>query len=166
MRSNTFPERELAMNEVITGMNKIELDTPCLIINKDVMEANLAHMANSVKNNLRPHIKTHKSPVIAKMQLAAGAIGITSAKVSEAEIMAKAGINNILIANQITGPRKITRLLDLASDYSIQVLVDNPVNVKELSSAAEARMIELHVLVELNVGLNRCGVLPGAPALE
>ncbi|NIO20345.1 MAG: DSD1 family PLP-dependent enzyme, partial [Candidatus Aenigmarchaeota archaeon] len=146
------------MNDMKHEMTKEELDTPCLVIDFDILERNLKQMANSVQTNLRPHIKTHKCPILAKKQLETGAIGITCAKVGEAEVMAKAGINDILIANQIVGKRKIARLLDLANENFVRVIVDNPTNVEELATAAEARKMELHVLVELDVGLHRCGV--------
>jgi len=155
------------MTEAIRGMTKEELDTPCLVIDLDVLERNLARVTESVQADLRPHTKTHKCTTIAKKQLEYGAIGVTCAKVADAEVLAKAGINNILIANQITGPpRKIARLLDLASENDVRVLIDNPVNVRELSAAAEARKVELHVLIELDLGWHRCGVPPGEPALE
>lgn len=154
------------MNEMIHEITKEEFDTPCLVIDLDILENNLERMANSVQTNLRPHIKTHKCPILAKKQLEAGAIGITCAKIGEAEIMVKFGINDILIANQIVGKRKIARLLDLASETFMRVIVDNPTNVKELATAAKAKKMELHILVELDVGLNRCGVQPGEPVLE
>lgn len=154
------------MNAKIRDMTKEELDTPCLVINLDILDRNLMKMANSVQTTLRPHIKTHKCPILAKKQLDAGAVGITCAKVGEAEVMAKARINDILIANQIVGKRKIARLLDLTSENFVRVIVDDPTNVKELAAAAKTRKTELHVLVELDVGLHRCGVQPGEPALE
>jgi len=144
-----------------------QLETPCLVIEVDRLERNIKKMAKSVKTTLRPHIKTHKCPIIAKKQLEVGnTVGITCAKVSEAEVMATAGFNNILIANQIIGPHKISRLFDLASENTVMVIVDNPINVKELAAAANARNIELPVLVEVDVGLKRTGVQPGKPALE
>lgn len=164
--NKTLHVREPAMNGMKRDKTKEELDTPCLLIDLDILERNIKQMANSVQTNLRPHIKTHKCPILAKKQLEAGAIGITCAKIGEAEIMVKAGINDILIANQIVGKRKIARLLDLASETFVRVIVDNPTNVKELATAAKARQMELHILVELDVGQHRCGVQPGEPTLE
>ncbi len=155
------------MTDSLIGMAKEELDTPCLVIDLDLLEHNIKRVAETVKAPVRPHTKTHKCPTIAKMQMAAGATGVTCAKVSDAEVLANEGITNILIANQVTGPsRKISRLMDLASKTELRVLVDNPINVRVLSAAAEARNIELHVLIELNLGLNRCGIKPGDTAIE
>src|SRR5713101_4665226 len=93
------------------------LDTPALLVDLDVMEANIARIAATCRAHgvaWRPHTKAHKTPEIAKMQIAAGAIGVTCAKLGEAEVMAAAGIREILIANQIVGPIKIGRLVGLA----------------------------------------------------
>ena len=104
------------MTDSLIGMAKEELDTPCLVIDLDLLEHNIKRVAETVKAPLRPHTKTHKCPTIAKMQMAAGATGVTCAKVSDAEVLANEGITNILIANQVTGPsRKISRLMELAS---------------------------------------------------
>jgi D-serine deaminase-like pyridoxal phosphate-dependent protein len=100
------------------------------------------------------------------MQLAAGATGITCAKLGEAEVMAAGGIKDILIANQIVGAAKISRLVNLAAYTAVMVCVDDPGNVRELDAAARAKGVRLRVLVELNIGMGRCGVLPGQPALE
>ncbi len=155
------------MTDPLIGMAKEELDTPCLVIDLDLLEQNIKRVAESVNALVRPHTKTHKCPTIAKMQIAAGAIGVTCAKVSDAEVLAKEGITNILIANQVTGPsRKIARLMDLASKTEVRVLVDNPINVRTLSAAAESRNIELHVLIELDLGHHRCGIEPGKAAIE
>ena len=150
------------MNESLIGTPKEQLETPCLVIELDRLEHNIKKMAKSVKTTLRPHIKTHKCPIIAKKQLEVGNnIGITCAKIGEAEAMANAGFNDILIANQIIGARKIARLFDLASENTVKVIVDNPLNVKELAAAAKSRNIELSVLIEVDVGLKRTGVRPG-----
>ncbi len=134
------------------------------------MEANIQRMADFFKDKpakLRPHIKTHKSPVLAHKQLAAGsAVGITAAKLGEAEIMAKAGIADILIANQIIEPSKIARLVGISKHTQITVAVDNLNNIEMLNQAGEFFDALVNVLIEVNVGLNRCGVEPGQPALE
>jgi D-serine deaminase-like pyridoxal phosphate-dependent protein len=151
------------------GISVEEIDTPALLIDLDVMEGNIARMADffsGVEANLRPHVKTHKSPILAHKQIAAGAIGVTCAKLGEAEVMAENGIRDILIANQIVGAQKVERLVNLTRDADVMVAVDTTENVKELSMAAQRKGATLRVLVEVNVGQNRCGVDPGEPALD
>jgi D-serine deaminase-like pyridoxal phosphate-dependent protein len=115
--------------------------------------------------SLRPHTKTHKCPVIAHQQIARGAIGVTCAKLDEATAMAEAGIRDILIANEIVGQRKIARLMGLAGWTNIMVAVDDARNVADLSAAATSRGVTLRVLVDVNVGMGRCGVEPGEPVV-
>src|SRR5262245_11513813 len=103
---------------------------------------------------LRPHFKSHKCTKLAHLQMQAGAVGITCAKLGEAEVLADAGIRNILIANQIIGPVKIKRLVALARRAEPIVAVDSPDNVKMLSDAASKAGITLRVLIEVNIGLN------------
>jgi len=144
------------------------LDTPILLLDLAALEANIARMAGFFANRparLRPHSKTHKCPQIAHRQLAAGAIGITCAKVSEAEVMARAGVADILIANQVTGPVKIDRLTDLARGCDLMVAVDDPANVAALSQACCEKGVSLRVLIEVDVGMGRCGVPAGAAAV-
>jgi len=146
-----------------------ELDTPALVLDLPAFERNVAAMAAFFAGRpaaLRPHSKTHKCPQIALRQLAAGAIGITCAKLSEAEVMAAAGVDDILVANQVTGPIKVERLAELASRCHLMVAVDDAGNVDHLSRACAARGASLRVLVEVDVGMGRCGVAPGGPALE
>lgn len=157
------------MKSAIIGIPKLELDTPALCLDIERVEANIDRMAAFFRDGsvqLRPHSKTHKCPMLAQMQLAAGAIGITCAKLGEAEVMAAAGIKDILIANQIVGAAKIARLVDLAAYTEVIVCVDDLGNVRELDAAARARGVRLRVLAEVNIGMDRCGVLPGRPALE
>jgi len=152
----------------VVGMRVEEIDTPALLIDLPVMEANIERMAEffrGLRANLRPHVKTHKTPALAHKQLAAGAQGITCAKLGEAEVMAAAGIRDILIANEIVGERKIARLMNLARHADVMAAVDDPENVRALSQAAQAKGVTLGMLVEVDVGQNRCGVRPGAPAV-
>src|SRR3989454_8783384 len=131
-----------------------EIDTPALLLDLDVMERNIARMAAAFRGltaKLRPHAKTHKTPLIAHKQLAAGAIGITCAKLGEAEIMVEGGIRDILIANQIVGPHKISRLVGLARHADLIVAVDDAHNVQEISQAAQAAGSSLRGLVEGDV---------------
>ena len=156
------------MPRSLIGTPRPDLDTPALCLDIEAVEANVRRMADLFRDGpvrLRPHAKTHKSPILAQMQLAAGAIGITCAKLGEAEVLAAAGIKDILIANQIVGAGKIARLVNLAGYTAVMVAVDDAANAAELDAAAQAKGIRLRVLVELNIGMDRCGVLPGEPAL-
>ncbi len=151
------------------GVGLDEIDTPALLIDLEVMEANIEHMAEvfrGLPSELRPHEKTHKCPIIAHKQIRAGAIGVTCAKLGEAEVMAEAGIGDILIANQVVGEPKVTRLVNLARQSDIIVAVDDPSNVRHLAEASRAKGVRLGVLVEVDVGNNRCGTAPGEPTLE
>ena len=145
-----------------------EVDTPALVLDKAKLERNIRRMADFAAGGpakLRPHAKTHKCVEIAKLQLDAGAVGITCAKVGEAEAMVDGGIADILIANQIVGPLKIARLVALAGRCTVTVAVDDADNVRRLSAAAVAAGVTLGVFLEVNVGMDRCGVEPGEPAL-
>jgi len=114
----------------------------------------------------RPHIKALKIPAIAHMALEAGASGVTCAKVGEAEVMVGAGIKNILIANQIVGADKVARLVSLARDVNIVASVDSKENVAELSARTQSQGVELNVVVEVDIGMGRCGVAAGEPVME
>ena len=138
-----------------------QIETPALLVDLALLDANIQKMAayfSKGKAKLRPHFKTHKCPAIAHMQIAAGAKGITCAKLGEAEVLAASGINDILIANQIVDPIKIDRLMGLANNTRITVCVDNAENVDALSRAAAAYDATIYVLIELEVGMERCGV--------
>src|ERR1700726_3778884 len=116
----------------LIGQTKSALDTPALLVDLDVMEANIARIVAACRGHgvaWRPHSKAHKTPEIAKMQIAAGAIGVTCAKLGEAEVMAGAGIRDILIANQIVGPTKIGRLVQLKDHADPIVCVDSIENL-------------------------------------
>lgn len=150
------------------GQPKSALDTPALLVDLDVLDANIKRVADTCRAHgvgWRPHMKGHKTPEIARRQLAAGAIGVTCAKVSEAEVMAAAGIRSILIANEIVGPAKVRRLIDLVGPADPIVGVDSVVNAAELSEAARAQDKTLKLAIEVNTGMNRAGVEPGAPTL-
>ena len=141
------------------------LDTPALLVDLDIMEANIAHVAKTCRAQgvaWRPHFKGHKTIEIARKQIAAGAIGLTCAKLGEAEVLADAGIRDILIANQIVGPAKMRRLTALLDRADVIVSVDSEQNVGELADAVQGK--RLRVVIEVNTGMNRAGVEPGAPA--
>ena len=146
-----------------------KLDTPALLLDLEAFERNLARMAAFFADKpatIRPHSKTHKCPQIAWRQVESGAIGITCAKVSEAEVMADAGVRDILVANQVAGWSKIDRATDLAARCELMVAADNEGNVQELAEACAAKGVTLRVLVEVDVGMGRCGVAPGKAALD
>lgn len=144
------------------------VDTPALVIDAGALERNIARMAAYFRGSravLRPHAKTHKSPQIAHMQLEAGAVGITCAKLGEAEILAQAGIRDLLVANQVVGEQKIARLVRLARYARVTVCVDDAANAEQISAAAQAAGTSVGILVEVDIGMRRCGVEPGEPAL-
>ncbi|WP_404448397.1 D-TA family PLP-dependent enzyme [Sutcliffiella horikoshii] len=146
-----------------------ELDTPTLLLDKEILLKNICSMsdfANRENVNLRPHIKTHKSVEIAKLQLEHGAIGITTAKLEEAEVMAAAGITDILVAYPVSSPIKVERILSLLNQgVDLKVTVDNLEQVKLLQKALEKTDHTLEVWIKVNSGLNRCGVEPGEEAV-
>lgn len=160
----------MSVHEYEVGLHRSEIETPALLIDLAAMERNLHKMAEyfrGVDAELRPHVKVHKAtPVLAHMQLQAGAIGVTCAKLAEAETMAASGIKDILIANQVVGDQKIRRLINLAAYTDVMVAVDSYENLAELSKAAQAKGVQLRVLVEVDIGNARCGVEPFRPALE
>jgi D-serine deaminase-like pyridoxal phosphate-dependent protein len=145
------------------------IDTPALLLDAGALNANIQRLSvffSQRHAKLRPHFKSHKCTTISKLQMGAGAVGVTCAKLGEAEVMADAGIRNILIANQIVGPLKLRRLVELCRRAQVMVAVDSVDNVKMLSEYASAVCVGLGVLVEVNVGMGRCGVAGGQPALE
>lgn len=144
------------------------LDTPALLVNLDLLEANIAHVAQTCRAHgvaWRPHFKGHKTLEIAQMQISAGAIGITCAKLGEAEVLAANGIHDILIANQIVGPIKLRRLMKLLEKADVIVAVDSTENIRELAEAARRTDKTLRVVIEVNTGMNRAGAEPGAPVV-
>ena len=140
-----------------------EVQTPALLLNLDALERNLAKMAKLAREGgkaLRPHGKTHKSPVIAKKQVALGAVGICTAKVGEAEIMVANGVDDVLITSEPV-PRNMDRFVALAAKAKIAATVDDAEIARELARRAVARGIEIAVLVDVNVGQERTGVDAG-----
>jgi D-serine deaminase-like pyridoxal phosphate-dependent protein len=148
------------------GAPLAEVDTPALLLDLDAFERNVATMAEAARGlRLRPHAKSHKCPEIALRQIAAGAVGVCCQKVSEAEAMVDGGVGDVLVSNEVVGRAKLARLAGLAKRARVSVCVDDPGNVGDLDDAARAAGVRLDVLVEVNVGANRCGVEPGTPAL-
>jgi D-serine deaminase-like pyridoxal phosphate-dependent protein len=150
-------------------MHIYDLDTPALAIDLDVLERNIRDMAAHCAGlgiNLRVHTKTHKIPEIAHMQLAAGSQGIVCQKLGEAEVMARAGINDILIPYNIVGQSKVRRLADLARRIQVLVAVDSEDVAAGISRQAQADATDVGVLIELDAGGKRTGVQSPKAALE
>lgn len=152
------------------GISLESVDTPALLVDLDALDENIrrmAHAASSYGVRLRPHAKTHKSPLIALKQMAHGAVGVCCQKVGEAEAMAWGGVTDILISNEIWGRSKLERIGALARQVKIAVCVDSEPNAEDLSGVAVAYGVNLDVLVDINViGDFRTGVQPGDPALR
>ena len=138
-----------------------ELETPVAIVDLDKLEANIAKLQRYLDQYgiaSRPHIKTHKIPEIAHMQINAGAVGITCQKIGEAEVMAQAGIRDIFIPYNIMGEAKLERLMRLTHRVKVSVTADSEFTVRGLSAAAQREGMILPVLVEFDSGMGRCGV--------
>ena len=151
------------------GMALAEVDTPALLLDLDAFERNLDRLDKSLAETrirVRPHAKSHKCPEIALRQMARGAIGVCCQKVSEAEAMVEGGVMNVLISNEVVGAPKLARLAALARRARISVCVDNEQNIADLDAAARTAGAKIDVLVEVNVGANRCGVEPGQPCVD
>lgn len=148
-----------------------DVPTPALIVDLQAMEANIKTMAAYYAGRparLRPHFKAHKTPAIARRQLAAGScVGLTCATIGEAEVVVREGLTrDVLIANEIVGPGKADRAAALARDCELTVAVDSVAALEDVSRAAQGAGATIGVLVDVNVGMPRCGVDPGEPALE
>ena len=138
-----------------------QLETPAVVIDLDVMDRNLARMSAYCRQHdllLRPHTKSHKIPELAQCQIAAGANGITVAKLGEAQVMLDAGINDILIAYPIVGDDKTAHLAKLAEQATISVALDSEEAARGISAAAVRQGVTIGVLVEMDVGFGRCGL--------
>lgn len=152
------------MDTTVVGRPVADLDTPVLLVDLDALERNIERMANGIRERgcaWRPHVKVHKTPAIAHKQLAAGAIGVACAKLGEAEVLAAAGVRDIMVANQIVGPIKIRRLAALCKHADIIVAVDDAANVAELDAMARVHGVRPRVVVEVDIGMGRCGTDPG-----
>ncbi|QIA64974.1 DSD1 family PLP-dependent enzyme [Vibrio astriarenae] len=153
-------------------MNISQLDTPALIVDLEKLERNLAEMQKRVESQgmtLRPHTKAHKIPAIAQMQLDAGAVGICTSKLGEAEVMVLGGIKDVLITTPIAGEIKIERLVRLCSENpesTVRQVIDHPSHVTEIGRQAASNGVEIGLLVEVESGQQRCGVEPDAALLD
>jgi 3-hydroxy-D-aspartate aldolase len=151
------------------GMSLKDVDTPALLIELDAFERNLRRLADAIAPTgvrFRPHAKTHRSPVIALRQMALGAVGVCCQTVGEAETMVLGGVPDVLVSNQVVGSGKLARLAALARQARVRVCADDADNIVAIDKAAASYDVRLDVLVEIDVGNQRCGVAPGRPALE
>ncbi len=149
-------------------MREDEVDTPALLIDLDAFVANLDAMAGLLAPTgvkLRAHAKTHKSPVIAHLQMARGAVGQCVQKIAEAEALAWGGVPDILVSNEVVGAAKLARLAALAGIARVAICADDAAQVRAIESAAAEAGTRLRVLVEIDVGAGRCGVTPGPDAV-
>jgi len=150
------------------GRPSLEADTPALLLDLGILRSNLSIMKEGMSSKpvkLRAHVKVHKSPHIAKMEIEAGAIGVGTATVWEAIVMARAGISDVFVINQVVGPVKTRALALLAREAEAKVAVDDPANVDELSRAAVAAGSTIGVLIEIDTGMHRSGTTDPKEAL-
>jgi D-serine deaminase-like pyridoxal phosphate-dependent protein len=160
---------ERASLERVVNLAELAADTPEIVIDLDVVRANIDRAAATAREHgvaVRPHTKTHKLPQIAHMQIEAGAAGVQVAKLGEAEVMADAGIDDILVGYPIVGEAKLARLADLAARVSISVTVDSDEVAAGISRVARERGLTIPVLVELDTGMRRLGLAPGPGAAD
>jgi D-serine deaminase-like pyridoxal phosphate-dependent protein len=140
-----------------------DLDTPALLIDLDIMERNIHRMADYARTHslrLRPHTKTHKIPALGRKQLDAGAIGLTVAKSTEAEVMLASGVKDLLVAYPVIGAAKVRRLAEVARQTAVTVSVDSMEVARPLAETAKAAGVKIGVLAEVDAGLHRVGVQP------
>ena len=163
-------EKRLGSGKKIRGVTKLDLPTPSLLLDLDRLSANIAKMARYAEQasvELRPHAKTHKCPEVARRQLEAGALGVCTATIHEAEQMAAANIGGLLITSELVGPNKIQRLVRLTKSLpETMSVVDHPGHARQLSEAAAAANVELNILVDIDPIGRRTGIGSGEPALS
>ena len=152
------------------NLSKEDLPTPCMIVDQEILEKNLRTMADHCRAtgiHLRGHVKVHKSPEIARRQIALGSIGVTCATVAECELMAQSGIKGVLLTRQPASKNKITRVVELARrEPTFATVVDDPLAAEWLQDAAASRGTKLRTVVDIYAGLTRHGIESGEPALE
>src|SRR5246500_6042430 len=149
------------------GAPVAEVETPALLIELDALDRNIAKMAEFARAagvRVRPHAKTHKSTAIALRQIALGAVGQCVQKVGEAEVLVRGGVKDVLVSNQVVGERKLRRLAALAKEATIALCFDAPEQVDAASRVARDFGVTLGGLVEIEVGMERCGIAPGRDA--
>lgn len=158
-----------ASNRPAPGTRKIDLETPCLCLDLDTFERNLNQLASTVRaagKNWRPHAKCHKSTEIAKCIMGQGAIGLTCAKVSEAEIFAADGITDLLLAHLPVGAARQRRIAALCHTANPVVTCDHYVQAESLSAECLRQGVICRVLIDVNIGMDRTGIRPGRDAIE
>jgi 3-hydroxy-D-aspartate aldolase len=149
------------------GASIADIETPALIVDLDAFERNIAKMAEFSRASgvrVRPHAKTHKSPAVALRQIAQGAVGQCVQTVGEAEVLVRGGVQDVLVSNEVVGERKLRRLAALAKDATIALCFDDAAQVDAASQIAKDFGVELGALVEIDVGMERCGIAPGKAA--
>ncbi len=155
----------------IIGKPMSEIETPALVVDLDIMEANMDKMMAFLKESgagvgIRPHAKSHKTPEIAKMQMAKGALGICCAKLGEAEAMAEGGLPDILIANQVIGAKKLERLAATSKKTNLKVAVDTMENLLDISKESAKQGGKVGIVIEIEVGNHRGGVRTNKEAVD
>jgi D-serine deaminase-like pyridoxal phosphate-dependent protein len=162
-------DERLKSGKRLDGLTKADLVTPALLLDLDLLEANIAKLAAHAKEakiNLRPHGKTHKCVEIAQRQIKAGAVGLSVATIREAEAMAAAGVKSLLITSELVGKPKIERLIKLARRAPDTMAVfDNADHAKQLSDAAVAAKLNLNVMMDVDPAGRRTGIPPGEQAI-
>ena len=151
------------------GRHRRDVVTPALLLDLPVARRNITKMADRIKKmpaGLRPHIKVHKSPELARMQVEAGAIGLSTATVWEAIVLVRSGLDSIFIVNTIAGREKLAALAELARDADVMVAVDDATNAAEVAAAARAAKSTVGVLIEVDTGMDRAGVDTPEQAVE
>lgn len=151
------------------GTAKSDLPTPALCLDLDLFESNIRTVVETCRQNhveWRPHAKCHKSPLIGKRLVEAGACGLTCATLREAHTMAEAGIDDILIANLIAGPVKVSQLVEVASKANVMICVDHRDQADAISTAMNQANQTVRVVIEVEIGMDRVGVAIGDPAIE
>src|SRR5262245_2188293 len=149
------------------GAAVAEIETPALVIDLDAFDRNIAKMAEFARTagvRVRPHAKTHKCAAIARRQIAAGAVGQCVQKVGEAEALVRGGVTDVLVSNLVIGERKLARLAGLAREAKVALCFDAPEQVEAAGRGAKEAGVEIGGLVEIEVGMERCGIAPGRDA--
>jgi D-serine deaminase-like pyridoxal phosphate-dependent protein len=147
---------------------KYDLDTPFITADINKVKMNIQKMqkiASVNGKNLRPHVKSHKLPLLAHWQIEAGAIGVCVQKTAEAEVMVAHGIQDVLISNEVIGTQKTDRIARLASQSKMSIAVDSELGIEQISRSAHSEGVEIGVYVDVDVGMNRCGVNPKGAAI-
>jgi len=150
-------------------VNRHALDTPCLIVDLDVLDRNVATLAAYFRERQvawRPHAKSYKCGRLARRVVEGGACGVTCAKLGEAEVMAAAGIRDLLITGPVVGASKVARLAQLRRTADPIAVVDHPDHVRQLSAGATQAGVTLRIMIEVDLGMKRCGVAPGEAVVE